>query len=137
MNVNSFSDKIIDSEDINKIFCPLCLSRMLFKYINQNNKIFICSNNKCIFPMNHIDMEKFIFNINKDNLNEFIIKIKKIVFEMLLSSDTNYEEKNRAKNKGEFNINTDNLEYSDIISNNDKQHFFDSFSEGDNLKMEY
>ena len=136
MNDNSFN-KVSDNEDINNILCPLCLSRMVFKYINKNNKIFFCSNNKCIFPMNHIDMEKFIFNINKDNISKFISKIKKIVFEMSLSNDTNYEERIKSNNKKEFKISTDNLDYSDIISNNDKQHFFDSFSENDNYKIDY
>ena len=136
MNDNSLN-KISDNEDINNILCPLCLSRMVFKYINKNNKIFFCSNNKCIFPMNHIDMEKFIFNINKDNISKFISKIKKIVFEMSLSNDTNYEERIKSNNKKEFKISTDNLDYSDIISNNDKQHFFDSFSENDNYKIDY
>ena len=136
MNVNRFNHKKNDNEDINNILCPLCFSKMLFKYINQNNKIFFCSNNKCIFPMNHIEMEKFIFHTNKDNINEFISKIKKIVFEMSLSNDTNYEERIRPKIKEEFKINIDNLVNSDIISNDDKQHFFDSFSESYNLNIE-
>ena len=136
MNDNNIKNKGNVSEEINNILCPLCLSKMLFKYINQNNKIFFCSNNKCLFPMNHINMDKFIFNINNDKLNEFISNIKKIVFDLSLSNDTNYEEKLRPVNKNELKIDSKNLDYSDIISNNDKQHFFDSFSESDNLKFE-
>ena len=136
MNGNNIKNKGNVSEEINNILCPLCLSKMLFKYINQNNKIFFCSNNKCLFPMNHINMDTFIFNINNDKLNEFISNIKKIVFDLSLSNDTNYEEKLRPVNKNELKIDSKNLDYSDIISNNDKQHFFDSFSESDNLKFE-
>ena len=136
MNGNNIKNKGNVSEEINTILCPVCLSKMFFKYINQNNKIFFCSNNKCLFPMNHINMDKFIFNINNDKLNEFISNIKKIVFDLSLSNDTNYEEKLRPVNKNELKIYSKNLDYSDIISNNDKQHFFDSFSESDNLKFE-
>ena len=123
-------------EEINNILCPLCSSRLIFKYINQKKKIFLCSNAQCIFPMDQFDMDKFIIQTNEDNLNEFISNIKKIIFEQSLSNDTNFEENFKKSNKDEPKIDTKNLDYSDILSSNDRQPFFDSFSEKDNFDFE-
>ena len=120
-------------EEINNILCPLCSTRLIFKYINQKNKMFLCSNNKCMFPMDQIDMGKFIFQTNEDNLCEFILNIKKIIFDQSLSNDTNFEEKFKRLNKNELKIDTKNLDNSGILMSNDRLPFFDSFSEKDNF----
>ena len=120
-------------EEMNNILCPLCSSRLIFKCINKNNKIFLCSNNKCLFPMDQIDMNKFIFHIKIDNLYDFIDNIKKLIFEQSLSNDTNNEDKFKKVNKDEFKIDTKNLDYSDILSSDGRQPFFDSFSDKDNF----
>ena len=122
-------------EEINNILCPLCSSRLIFKYINLNNKMIFCSNNKCLFPMDQIDMDKFIFQTKEDNLSEYIENIKKIIFEQSLSNVTNFEEKFKKVNKNELKIDTNNLDYSDILSSNDRQPFFDSFSDKDNFEF--
>ena len=119
-------------EETISILCPLCSSRLIFKYINQNNKMLVCSNNKCLFPMEQIDMDKFIFQTKEDNLREFSANIKKIIFEQSLSNNTNFEEKFNIINKDELKMGEKNLDYSDILSSNDRQSFFDSFSEKDN-----
>ena len=121
----------INSEEINKVLCPLCFSKLLFKYINQTKKIFLCSNNRCLFPMDHIDMDKFIFNIKEDNLIDFISNIKKIVIDKSFSNDTNFEEKIKKINQEDLKIDAKNIDYSDIILNNERHHFFDSFSENE------
>ena len=110
----------------NNILCPICSSGLIFKYINIDNKIFFCSNNKCIFPMGNNDMDKFIFNVKKDNLNDFIADIKKIIFEYSLSNDTNSEDKDKNGNKMKL-ISQDNSFNSDLLHNDDNV-FFDSFS---------
>ena len=134
MNIKE-NKKFNSNEEINNIICPLCDSRLLFRFINQNNKILFCSNKKCLFPMNIPEMDKFIIEINTGNLNEFILNIKKFIFEQSLSNDTNYEEKFKKIKKDDLNIENKNLDCSDILSNNEQQHFFDSYSENDNLNF--
>ena len=67
-------------------------------------------------------MDKFIFDINKDKTNEFFLNIKKKIFEFSLSNNINFDEK--------IHIDTNNFDYSEIISYKDQ--FFDSFSENNN-----
>ena len=135
MNIKKNKNSNID-EEINNLSCPLCYSRLLFKHINLNNKMIFCSNKKCLFPMNLSDMNKFIIEINTGKVSEFILNIKKLVFEQSLSNDTNCEEKFKKINKDELNGDSKNLDCSDILSNNEQHHFFDSFSENDNLQFE-
>ena len=121
------------NEETNNILCPLCSSKLLFKYINTTNKMFLCSNNRCLFPMENSDMDKYIFNTKEHNLNEFMININKLVFEQSLSNDTHFEEIFKNVNKNEIKLDSKNLEDSDFLSLNN--HFYDSFSENDNIKI--
>ena len=114
--------------------CPLCSSRLTLKFINKNNKILLCENKGCLFPLNQLEMDKFIFNISTDNPNEFISNINKLIVQ-LISNDNNYEEKIKKANKEELKLDSRNSDFSDIMSNSEIHPFLDSFSENDNLKF--
>ena len=131
MNIKN-NKKINEIEEINNMLCPLCNSKLIFKFININNKMILCLNNECLFPMNNIDMDKYIFNIKKDDFNEFKSNIKKL-FEQILSNDSIYEQKIKKFNKEEFKLESKQSDLSEIISNYDKHPFFDSFSDNENL----
>ncbi len=127
-NMKLFNNENLDSYNL---LCPLCSSKLIFKYVNLNNKMLFCSNKNCIFPMNNIEMDKFIFNIKKNDLNDFFNDVKKMIYDQSLSNETHYEDKSKKTNKNEYQ----NLEYSDILSINDKNNLFDSFSENEDLKL--
>ncbi len=87
-----------DSENLNKISCPICFSKLLFKSLNKENQLLACSNDFCLFPLNSQNMENFILNINKDTLNNFFENLKKFVIEQSSKSETNNEEKIKKEN---------------------------------------
>ena len=126
--------KINNKENLDSntnLLCPLCSSKLSFKYINLNNKMLLCSNNKCIFPMNNIEMDKFIFNVKNNDLNEFFSDARKMLYDQSLSNETNFEDKLKKMNKNELQ----GMDYSEILSVNDKHHFFDSYSENEDLNL--
>ena len=106
-------------ESINMLLCPLCSSRLTLKYINKNNKIILCENRGCLFPLNQLEIDKFIFNISTDNSNDFFLNINKL----------------KKESKEELKLDSRNSDFSDIISNSEVHPFLDSFSENDNLKF--
>ena len=132
MNFKTKKNKEIE-ESINML-CPLCSSRLILSFINKNNKILLCENKGCLFPLNQFEMDKFIFNINEDNPNEFILNINKLIGQ-LISNGTNYEDKIQKTNKEELKLDSRNSDFSDIMSNSEVHPFLDSFSENDNLKF--
>ena len=131
MNIKTKKNNKI--EESIKMLCPLCSSRLTLKFINKNNKILLCENRGCLFPMNQLEMDKFIFNINRDNLNEFILNINKLI-EQLLSYGTKYKEEIKNGNKEELKLDSKNSDFSDIMSNS-ALPFLDSFSENDNIRF--
>ena len=120
-----------ENSDPNNISCPLCCSKLIFKYINPNTKMLFCSKKNCIFPMNSTEMDKFIFSGNKNEINGFFNSIKKLISDQTLSNDTNFEEKIKQSNKDD----SQHLDYSDINSINDKNNFFDSFNENEEFSF--
>ena len=88
MNIQNKKNNELE-ESIN-ILCPLCSSRLTLKYINKNNKILLCENRECLFPLNQIEMDKFIFNIITDRQNDFILNINKLI-DNQISKGINYE----------------------------------------------
>ena len=52
MNIKTKKNNEIE-ESINML-CPLCSSRLILKFINKNNKILLCENRGCLFPMNQL-----------------------------------------------------------------------------------
>ncbi len=131
MNIKTKKNNEIE-ESINML-CPLCSSRLILKFINKNNKILLCENRGCLFPMNQLEMEKFIFNINTDNPNDFILKINKLIVQSI-SNGINYEEEVKKGNIDELKLDSKNSDFSDIMSNSEHP-FLDSFSENDNLRF--
>ena len=121
-------------ESINMLLCPLCSSRLTLKYINKNNKIILCEKRGCLFPLNQLEIDKFIFNISTDNSNDFFLNINKLI-EHPISNGTNYEDKIKKESKEELKLDSRNSDFSDIISNSEVHQFLDSFSENDNLKF--
>ncbi len=81
--------------------------------------------------MNSADMDKFIFNGNQTDLDEFFSNIKKIVFQQTLTNESNFEDKVKKINKDTLQ----NLDYSDILSNTDKNNFLDFLSENEDIKL--
>ena len=132
MNIKNKKNNELE-ESINTL-CPLCSSRLNLKYINKNNKILLCENRGCLFPLNQLEMDKYIFNISTDNQNDFFLNIN-ILIEHQISKGTNYEEKIKKERKEELKLDSRNSDFSDIISNSDVHPFLDSFSENDNLKI--
>ena len=132
MNIKNKKNNELE-ESIN-ILCPLCSSILTLKYINKNNKILLCENRGCLFPLNQIEMDKFIFNISTDNQNDFFLNINKLIAHQL-SNGTNYEEKIKKERKEELKLDSRNSDFSDIMSNSEIHPFLDSFSENDNLKF--
>ena len=132
MNIKNKKNNELE-ESIN-ILCPLCSSRLTLKYINKNNKILLCENRECLFPLNQIEMDKFIFNISTDNPIDFFLIINKLI-ESQISNSTNYEEKIKKERKEELKLDSRNSDFSDIMSNSEVHPFLDSFSENDNLKF--
>ncbi len=115
----------------NDLLCPECASKLIFKHINLKNKMLFCSNKNCLFPMNSADMDNFIFNGNQTDLDEFFSNIKKIVFQQTLTNESNFEDKVKKINKDTLQ----NLDYSDILSNTDKNNFLDFLSENEDIKL--
>ena len=132
MNIKTMKNNEFE-ESIN-MTCPLCSSRLTLKSINKNNKILLCENKGCLFPLNQLEMDKFIFNLSADNPNEFISNINELIVQ-LISNDNNYEEKIKKANKEELKLDSRNSDFSDIMSNSEIHPFLDSFSENDNLKF--
>ena len=132
MNIKTKKNNELE-ESIN-LLCPLCSSRLTLKFINKNNKILLCENKECLFPLNQLEMDNFIFNINSDNPNEFILNINKLI-EQQISKGTNYEEKIKKERKEELKLGSRNSDFSDIMSNSEVHPFLDSFSENDNFKF--
>ena len=127
--MNIKTKKKNEMEESINMRCPLCSSRLTLKFINKNNKILLCENKGCLFPMNQLEMDKFIFNINIDNPNEFIFNINKLI-EQLISNGTEYKEEIKKGNKEELKLDSKNSDFSDVMSNSEHP-FLDSFSEND------
>ena len=87
------SVKKYGNEEINNILCPSCFSKLVFKSLNKNEQILTCSNLNCLFPMNNENMNKFIIDIKKDDLTLFLSNLKNSITEQSCISDTNIEEK--------------------------------------------
>ena len=132
--MNIKNKKNNELEDSINMICPLCSSRLTLKYINKNNKILLCENRGCLFPLNQIEMDKFIFNIITDNQNDFILNINKLI-DNQISKGINYEEIIKKERKEELKLDSRNSDFSDIMSNSEVHPFLDSFSENDNLKF--
>ena len=113
-------------EELNNIYCPLCFSKLIFKSINKNSQILACSNNDCLFPLDNANMNKFILNINNDNLTSFLSNLKSLVVDQSCSSDTNIEDKLKKYKNEKFENDVfsefiDDRSFSNLLSQNDIQ----------------
>ena len=100
-------------EELNNIFCPVCFSKLIFKSLNKNNQILSCSNEECLFPLDNANMNKFIINLNSDNLTSFFTNLKNLVIDQSYASDTNIEDKLKKYKNEKFESQRD--EFSDIV----------------------
>ena len=117
-----------EMEELNNISCPLCFSKLIFKSINKNNQILACSNEECLFPLDNANMDKFILNINNDNLASFLSNLKSLVVEQSCGSDTNMEDKlkkykNEKIENDDFSDFVDVRSFSNLLSQNDIQSY--------------
>ena len=117
-----------EMEELNNISCPLCFSKLIFKSINKNNQILACSNEECLFPLDNANMDKFILNINNDNLASFLSNLKSLVVEQSCGSDTNMEDKlkkykNEKIENDDFSDFVDVKSFSNLLSQNDIQSY--------------
>ena len=115
-------------EELNNISCPLCFSKLIFKSINKNSQILACSNEECLFPLDIANMDKFILNINNDNLASFLSNLKSLVVEKSCGSDTNMEDKlkkykNEKIENDDFSDFVDVRSFSNLLSQNDIQSY--------------
>ena len=101
-----------ENEELNQITCPSCFSKLVFKTLNKNEQIFACSNEDCLFPLDSPNMNKYIININSNNLNVFLSNLKNIISEHSSAIDTNIEEKLKKYEKPKLELQNDEL--SDI-----------------------
>ena len=117
-----------EMEELNKISCPLCFSKLIFKSINKNSQILACSNEECLFPLDNANMDKFILKINNDNLTSFLSNLKSLVVEQSCGSDTNMEDKlkkykNEKIENDDFSDFVDVRSFSNLLSQNDIQSY--------------
>ena len=117
-----------EMEELNNISCPLCFSKLIFKSINKNSQILACSNEECLFPLDNANMDKFILNINNDNLASFLSNLKSLVVEKSCGSDTNMEDKlkkykNEKIENDDFSDFVDVRSFSNLLSQNDIQSY--------------
>ena len=118
------SVKVNEMEELNNISCPLCFSKLIFKSINKISQILTCSNEECLFPLDNANMDKFILNINNDNLASFLSNLKSLVVEQSCGSDTNMEDKlkkykNEKIENDDFSDFVDVRSFSNLLSQND------------------
>ena len=90
------------NEDLNNIFCPSCFSKLVFKSLNKNEQLLACSNLDCLFPMNCENMNKYIFDVKRDDLTRFLYNLKNTISEQSCIADTNIEEKLKKYKSDEF-----------------------------------
>ena len=117
-----------EMEELNNISCRLCFSKLIFKSINKNSQILACSNEECLFPLDNANMDKFILNINNDNLASFLSNLKSLVVEQSCGSDTNMEDKlkkykNEKIENDDFSDFVDVKSFSNLLSQNDIQSY--------------
>ena len=117
-----------EMEELINISCPLCFSKLIFKSINKNSQILACSNEECLFPLDNANMDKFILNINNDNLASFLSNLKSLVVEQSCGSDTNMEDKlkkykNEKIENDDFSDFVDVRSFSNLLSQNDIQSY--------------
>ena len=82
-----------------------------------------------MFPLDSVDMEKFIFDGAKQNWENYLSNIKKLLHQTCITTnDTLLEEKiNQIDNKYHFNVDSSNNSYEDkhsgFFSNNDDDNY--------------
>ena len=111
-------------QELNNIFCPLCFSKLIFKSLNKNSQLLTCSNEECLFPLDNANMNKFVLNINNDNLATFLSNLKSLVVDQSCGSDTNMEDKLKKYKNEKF----ENDDYSEFI---DARSFSNLLSQND------
>ena len=77
-----------------------------------------------MFPLDSIDMDKFIFDEFKQTWEDYISNIKKILNQACITTnETALEEKNNKNNKYSFNTNSNNnsFEEKDVGLFNDSE----------------
>ena len=111
-------------EELNNISCPLCFSKLIFKSLNKNSQLLTCSNDECLFPLDNANMNKFVLNINNDNLATFLSNLKSLVVDQSCGSDTNMEDKLKKYKNEKF----ENDDYSEFI---DARSFSNLLSQND------
>ena len=122
------SKKYVD--EIKSLHCSLCNSNLVLKFLNQSQRIVLCSNKsvnnifmifyniQCIFPLQTSEIDKFIFNESKEKWEEYLSSIKKLLSQNLVitTNDTFLEDKNNISKieDKEASFNLDSL-----VSNED------------------
>ena len=83
-----------------------------------------------MFPLNSIDMDKFIFNESNQTWENYLSNIKKLLIQpclpLITTNDTIFEEKNNKKDKFDLN-NMSSYEEKDegFFSDNDDENYND------------
>lgn len=115
------SETSTDNNNLNitHLLCPLCHSSLTLKSINKVQFIIVCSGEKCLFPMNTLEMKNYIYNPMEMNKTIFLKKIKQNL-SYSASSSTDYsdniKEFKEINEKNNFSI--DNKEIIKININN-------------------
>ena len=108
-------------EEIKSFHCCMCNSNLVLKYLNQSQRITLCSNKEvnhnfndifnilkiqCLFPLQSSEIDKFIFDESKEKWEDYIINIKKLLSQNLIftTNDTFLEDKNNISKIEEKNI---------------------------------
>ena len=94
--------------EIKTLHCNICNSNLILKYLNQFQRIVLCSNKKviyiinlyfiiqCIFPLESSEIDKYIFDESKEKWENYLSNIKKLLSQNLIitTNDTFLEDKN-------------------------------------------
>jgi len=85
-----------------------------------------------MFPLDSIDMDKFIFNESNQTWENYLSDIKKLLIQpcipCITTNDTIFEEKNNKKEKYDLNINNMSSyeeKYEGFFSDNDDENYND------------
>ena len=128
------SKKYVD--EIKTLRCTLCNSNLILKYLNQTQRIILCSNKsvsnislyffqkQCIFPLQCSEIDKFIFNESKEKWEDYLSNIKKLLSQNLIitTNDTFLEDKNNIskieEKEASFNLGSIDSNEDDLFSFN-------------------
>ena len=122
--------------EIKTLHCNICNSNLILKYLNQFQRIVLCSNKKiiyiinlyfiiqCIFPLESSEIDKYIFDESKEKWEDYLSNIKKLLSQNLIitTNDTFLEDKNNIskieEKEASFNLGSIDSNEDDLFSFN-------------------